>query len=179
MPTDVIQALENEQGKIESLFDDVRRPDIERPPVLQEIVRRVSAYIAVEQNVVLPVVKQKVRSGHRLARTVLAEHHRLEKILVRVEHRKANSPDMPDLVTELLDAFKAHAKSTGSSLFPALRKSLPDHELVELGQQVAEGENIIKSHPHPHLLSLGPANRVLLPLAAFIDRLRDRTVDNP
>jgi hypothetical protein len=101
----------------------------------------------------------------------------MEHLLVLSERRKVNSPDMPAIVSQLLDVFGAHEERC-ALLLPALQSELSEPELEELGAKMQGAENVILSHPHPHLLALGPVYQWTTRFASRWDRVRDRTVRN-
>lgn len=47
-----------------------------------------------------------------------------------------------------------------------------------MAEKITAADDMVLSHPHPHLLSLGPLATVTTRLASRFDRLRDRTVNN-
>jgi hypothetical protein len=59
-----------------------------------------------------------------------------------------------------------------------MRDQLGSAELEELGVKMRSAENVILSHPHPHLLALGPVYHWTTRIASSLDRVRDRTVRN-
>lgn len=178
MAADVVDILERDHTEIRTLFEDVRRPDSDHRTVMRDIIQRSAAHVAVERNVLYPAIKHRLGDDEQLTDRLLADFHDVERLLVLIERRKTNSPDMPGLVTKLMDVMDAHAQAADASLFPAIRSRLDTGEREHLGEQVSFDESVVLSHPHPHLLSLGPLNRLLLPLAAAFDRLRDRMVSN-
>ena len=116
--------------------------------------------------------------GNGLSEELAADYERMERLLVLIERRKFNSPDIPQLVNELKDAVDDHAARSERELFPELSSRLSQTEAEELGAKVDREEDMIGTHPHPHLLSLGPLADRLTGVAARFDRLRDRTVNN-
>ena len=99
----------------------------------------------------------------------------MSKLLVLIERRKGNSPDLPGRVTQLHDLYHGHARRFELAVIPGLRHAVGNDELEDLKQRIEAAESTIMSHPHPHLLSLGPFSRVTTRLAAFVDRARDKT----
>jgi hypothetical protein len=57
-------------------------------------------------------------------------------------------------------------------------RSGPEDELAEMAQKITAAHYTVPSHPHPHLLSLGPLATVTTRLASRFDRLPIRTVNN-
>jgi mannose/cellobiose epimerase-like protein (N-acyl-D-glucosamine 2-epimerase family) len=97
--------------------------------------------------------------------------------MVLIERRKFNSPDVPDLATQLKDASESHARTAAAEVFPALGELAWD-EQVELGDKVEDEDTLHASHPHPHLNANKLVSATLGKAAAKWDGLRDRTVNN-
>jgi hemerythrin superfamily protein len=175
---DAVELLARDHVEVRQLFDRLQRPDEDRKAVLRDLLRRIAAHVAVERSVLYPVLKAGEPEAARLGDGLREDHDEIERLLVLIERRKPNSPDVPALATELRDVVLAHETAANERLFPRMRADLSPEELCELGSRMSYDEGLVLSHPHPHLLSLGPLNRILLPLAGFFDRLRDRTVTN-
>jgi hypothetical protein len=146
--------------------------------ILKELLRELAAHVSAEQSLVYPVVVAEEIGGADLASGLKGDYDEIGRLLILIERRKVNSPDMPDLVTELLDATRAHIDRCQEVLFPGLEASLTMEDQVDLAARLDSADDTIVSHPHPHLLSLGPLSRFTTRLASRFDRVRDRTVDN-
>jgi molybdopterin converting factor small subunit len=170
--------LEKEHADIEELFERVSDPDANRRKVLQEILKRISTHIAVERGVFYPVMTDKGFGGPEAAQKLKDDYEEMERLLVLIERRKVNSPDIPQLVTELRDRFIDHNREFAERVKPDCMSDLSPEELQDLDERMASADDVILSHPHPHMLALGPISRLTTRLAASFDRLRDRTVDN-
>lgn len=152
-------------------------PGANRVAAWLEAVRLMATHVAVERTFVYPVVKRRRLGSPELANQLRRDYARMEHLLVLTERRKINSPDMPDLVAEVLDAFNAHEDRCSTDLIPGLEK-LGEQELAALGTKMQGAGRVILSHPHPHLLALGPVYQLTTRMAARWDQLRDRTVSN-
>jgi hypothetical protein len=170
--------LDHEHEGISRLFDQVSDPDADRVEVLFDINRRLAAHISVEQSVFLPVARDRQIGGPTMADELEHDYHEMQRLLVLIERRKFNSPDLPELVTELKDVFGAHTKRFSESLCGDATEHLTGEQLEELRHRLENADETILSHPHPHMLALGPISRLTTRLAARFDRLRDRTVRN-
>lgn len=175
--TSVTDVLEDQHRRVADLFERVASPDEDRPAVLHALLREMAAHVAAERAAVKPVVDRK-EIGDDLAGRLSEDYERMENLMVLIERRKFNSPDVPDLVSELKTASEEHRARADSELLPGLRQHLTAEEQTELGEQVAGEEAIVTSHPHPHLLSLGPLADVATRLAQKWDAARDRTAVN-
>ena len=173
----VVDVLRDQHRQVAELFDRVSEPDEDRPVVLHDLLRELAAHVAAERSSVPPLVGETAISGE-LHDALMDDYDRIEKLMVLIERRKFNSPDVPDLVIQLRDATRAHIGRADEELFPALDTRLSEARKLELGDTLRDEEDMVTSHPHPHLLSLGPVADVLTKVASRWDRLRDRTVNN-
>jgi hypothetical protein len=178
MADSAVEVLAREHRDLRELFDRVRDEDADRVAAWHEVVRHVATHVAVERTFVYPIVKRRGLGSPRLAEELRHDYGQMEHLMVLTERRKINSPDMPDLVTRVLDVFEAHERRCANVLMPMLTEKLSPAELEELGAKMRGAENVILSHPHPHLLALGPIYQWTTRLAARWDRVRDRTVRN-
>lgn len=158
------------------MFEKVSDPAADRPAVLHSILRELAAHVAAERAEVLPVAKSHDIGGDGFADELVADYERIEELMVLIERRKFNSPDVPGLVADLKGVVEAHAGRGRDVLVPGLRRSLRPEELDDLGEKVSHADSMVISHPHPHLLSLGGISSRLTRLLARFDLLRDRTV---
>lgn len=173
----VLDVLEEQHRRVAELFDRVAAPDEDRPAVLRSILRELAEHVAVERSTVKPVVDERGIGGD-LAGRLKEDYERIEKLLVLIERRKFNSPDVPDLLSELHGVVSEHDERSRRHLLPGLRDHLSVEEQAELGRKVADGEVLVTSHPHPHLLSLGPLSDLMIRVAEKWDAARDRTASN-
>jgi Hemerythrin HHE cation binding domain len=173
-----IEVLEREHEDLRELFARLPDPESDRTGTWSEIVKRIATHVAVERTFIYPLLKRRRLGPPGLAGELRHDYSQMEHLLVLTERRKINSPDMPELVTNLLDVFEAHQSRCTTTLVPLMREQLTDQELEELGAKMRGAENVILSHPHPHLLATGPIYKWTTRVASRWDRVRDRTVRN-
>lgn len=172
------EVLSREHERLNEAFDRIRDENADRGAAWHAAVKQMTTHVAVERTFLYPVVRRRHLGTPRLARELRHDYSRMQHLLVLTERRKLNSPDMVELVTELLEVFEAHVQRCATGLIPAMDKGLDPDELEELGAKMTGAENVIVSHPHPHLLALGPIYPVTTRVASRWDRFRDRTVRN-
>jgi Hemerythrin HHE cation binding domain len=177
MKQDVIEVLSEDHAAVQALFVRVSQPDEDRPAVLGQLLRALSAHVAAEKQLVVPVLLEHSDKGKVLANRLRDDHDAIEKLVILVERRKVNSPDVPDLVTDLLEITKSHAGQADEHLLPFLRDQLSPVELADLGAAMRSDELQLTSHPHPHLPDTGPLANVIRRAAALVDRGRDSSTD--
>jgi hypothetical protein len=167
MSVSVVDVLHRQHERVAELFGQVSHPDEDRPARLRELLQELAAHVAAERQIASGVDDPDLSGQYR----------RMEELMILIERRKFNSPDVPDLVNELLSVNESHTRSAESVLFPALRGLSPE-EQAELAAQVDREETEMVTHPHPHLNSNELVSATLGKAAVKWDTARDRTVNN-
>jgi hypothetical protein len=173
----VVDVLRAQHERVDELFGRVSSPDEDRAVVLRELLRELAAHVATERSVLDGVVGSRVGSAEAASR-MGEDHRRMSKLMVLIERRKFNSPDVPDLLNDLRGVLDGHLDLLDGEVFPALQSDLDAGELDDLGRRAEQAGEMVTTHPHPHLLSLGPLADRLTSWASRWDALRDRTVTN-
>jgi hemerythrin-like domain-containing protein len=167
--------LAAEHAELEALFERVSSPDEDRVAVLNQLTRLLSAHVDVERQLLLPVLEDRVPDGEALSSQIRDDHKHIDHHVKLLERRKPNSPDVPDLVTDLLHITTAHVSLANARVLPGLEQALSETELGELGQQMSSDERRVLNHPHPALPNRGPLATVTRKAAEMVDHLRDRS----
>ena len=140
MEQDAIVVLSEDHAAAQALFARVSQPDEDRPAVLGQLLRMLSAHVAAEKQLVVPILLEHSDEGEALADQLRDDHDAIEKLVILVERRKVNSPDVPDLVNELLAITKRHVRQADEELVPFLRGQLSAAELADLGTALRSDE---------------------------------------
>ena len=177
MEKNAIVVLTEDHAAVQTLFARVSQPDEDRPAVLGQLLRLLSAHVAAEKQLVVPVLLDRSDEGKALADQLRDDHDAIEKLVILVERRKVNSPDVPDFVNELLQITKRHNRQADECVLPFLRDHLSEAELADLGAALRSDELQLTSHPHPHLPDTGPLAKITRKAASLIDRGRDSSTD--
>jgi Hemerythrin HHE cation binding domain len=177
MEKNAIMVLAEDHAAVQALFARVSQPDEDRPAVLGQLLRSLSAHVAAEKQLVVPILVVHADEGKALADQLGDDHDAIEKLVIRVERRKVNSPDVPDLVNELLQIVTRHSRQADECVLPFLGDHLSEAELADLGAALRSDELQLASHPHPHLPDTGPLAKVTRKAAALFDRGRDSSTD--
>ena len=162
--------LAGRHEELREQFDRVSDPDGDRIEALGRLTQLVAAHISAEQSLVVPLLKRKGIGGRRLVRRLKSEYRRMGRLTVRIERRKANSPDLPALVTELQDVYQRHVRRFELYVASKLRGRVDAEELADVEERMDSAEATIMSHPHAHLISLGPLSRMTTRVAAVVGR---------
>jgi hypothetical protein len=175
---DALEVLAGEHAEIQALFARVSRVDEDRPAVLEQIMQRLSDHLDMEKHTLVPVLEERLDDGGVLARQLREAHDRARRILLLLERRKVNSPDVPDLVTELMDITDAHVRQAETDLEPRLRRASSSEELAQLGAAMLSDERRSLSHSHPMVPANGPIAAIGHKLAEVVDDLRAHTSED-
>lgn len=177
MSEDAVAVLQAEHDTMKDLFDRVSRPDVDRKEVLEQLMQTIALHVSVEKQMLIPVLHDDVRDGPAMAERVRDYHDHVEKLLTRMERRKFNSPDIADLVNELLTISQRHIAEADTTVIPGLRDALTADQLAELGKRMVSDERHMLTHAHPVMPDNGPIADLTAKVAEFIDGRRDRSHD--
>ena len=171
-----LQIIQGQHDDIETCFARVSDPDADRRAALGDLIRQLASHVSIEHSIIYPAIVKSEIGGRDLRRRLKGDYRRLQRLLVRIERRKVDSPDLPQLVTALQTAFRRHVGR--GNFWSGFEERLGTEDLEDLSNRLERAHDVMQSHPHPHLLSLGPLSRLTTRLAARFDRARDRTVTN-
>lgn len=175
MDDDVVAVLNAEHGTLRELFRRVASPDEDRGQVLNTLMQTMTSHGEMEMQILAPVLKARVEGGDAMAERMGSEHDRIEHLLTLLERRKVNSPDVPGMVTELLNINDAHITDADTALLPGLRAALSDEELSDLGRRITSGQARQLTHSYPIVPGNGPIAGIAHKLAEIVDAIRART----
>ena len=172
--TDLISLLLEDHRVLTRHMEQVLNAPMERREELFfTLVQRVMAHEAAEELVVYPAVR-KLAGGEAVADERIAEQAQGEAQLLGIERLHPTSNDFASEFAHVLTEVKRHAHNEEITAFSMLEHSLSASELEDLGERYEKAKAGAPTHPHPHVPHTAVSNRLLGPLVAKFDRLRDR-----
>lgn len=135
----------------------------------EELVRHEVA----EEVVVYPVLRERADNGNEVADACIAEQSEAERALAAMESVQQDPDALRPRLEHLRSAVLAHAKHEERDVFALLTASVDENELVEMGRRYERALVAAPTHPHPHAPDSPPGNKILGPIAALADHLRD------
>ncbi len=170
----IVDLVLRDHEKVKSLFAGV---DVQGTDQLEdyfcnlreELVRHEVA----EELVVYPAFRKHVSGADAVADACLAEQSSAEDTMSELEHEQPDTEAFRARLRELRAAVLEHAQHEERDIFPALANAVGEAELVQLGERYERALQMAPTHPHPHAPDTPPGNRVLGPVAALVDRMRD------
>lgn len=177
---DAVELLEHDHRMVEQLLRDygAAHSDGQRRGVVELLVRELSKHAALEEVTVYPFAKKfldgKVNVDHHLS-----EHMAMKKTLASLDELSEGDDAEGRLVEELKQEVNEHVEDEEHEFFPALKDSVDEEALAELGSQLDEAKKVAPTRPHPGAPDEPPMLTLAAPLAAIYDRLRDRVQGRP
>ena len=169
---DGITVLTTDHRAVETLFSQVEGQSNPDRDVVNKIVKELSIHDAIEKQYLYPTVREKATEGNRMADHSIEEHDKVAETLLAVD--KADpGPEQAKLLAELIRMVKSHVEEEEQQIFPAMRASMSQGELDQLGEKLETGKKTAPTRPHPHAPSEGLGTKVAGAMSAPLDKARD------
>ena len=101
------------------------------------------------------------------------EESEAEQLLARLEKLDPTTEEFRGAIRDLESAVLDHAQKEEAEVFPLLAANEESGYLALLGQKFKGEKLAAPTHPHPHVPDSPLAQKLVGPVAAFIDRMRD------
>lgn len=167
LTTDHREALEL-LDRIAASTDPAQRRDL-ADTVIAEVVRHSVA----EEMYVYPAMREHLPDGEKVVAHDIEEHKQLELIMKKLEYVDADQPRFDEVVREMTEVLRHHARDEEDEQFPRLRASIPREELVRLREKVDAAKTIAPTRPHPLSPNAELFHKLAGPGVGLVDRLRD------
>ena len=173
--TDLISVITKDHREVESIFKELETgagPGTRKDLVDHVIAELVRHSIAEEQHM-YPAARKYLDDGDKIADHEIEEHAEAEEVMKQLEGLKPEEPKFEELLNKLMQDVRHHIEEEEGDLLPKLRAACSPEELAELGEKIQRAKKIAPTRPHPSAPSKPPANLILAPGTAFIDKIRD------
>lgn len=172
-PVDLVSLLEQDHQVVQDAFREIDQAGAERlPELFWSLTELMVRHEVAEEIVVYPALK-KLPAGKAIANARIAEQSAAEEDLARMEKLDPRSEEFAEALGALEQAVLEHAQREEKEAFPLLVNRLTSEDLVKMGERYIKAKNASPTHPHPHAPDTPPGNRVMGPVAALVDRIRD------
>jgi len=169
---DVIGVLLDQHTRVKNLLTEVAAAT---GPAKQEHfdeLRRLLAVHEAGEEAVLRPVSQKA-AGEQVADARDAEEKEANDALSVLEKLDVTGIEFAVKFAEFQKAVLAHAEHEEAEEFPAVRALCSPPELQEMGRRLLEAESRAATHPRTSTAGSSAAQKVMGPLAAMVDKVRD------
>jgi hemerythrin superfamily protein len=171
---DILDLLADDHREAESLlnrFESV--PDVDRDQYFCQVVQELVRHEVAEELVVYPALRSDASGGDQEADARIHEQAKAEQMLAEMEELDVGQAEFQAKFVTLREAVLEHAKAEESGAFVMLRQSEDADARTKLGARYESAKASAPTHPHPHSPDTPPGNKILGPVAALADKLRD------
>jgi hemerythrin superfamily protein len=171
---DAVEFLIDQHNQVKALFEQITNglPTERRQP-FEAVVRALAVHETAEEEVVWPVVRQRVPNGDTLAKRRMAEEDQAKKALSGLEKVDPASTDFGPLFARVRDIVLEHATHEEREVFPLLREHQTPDMLDAMRKAIIAAEATAPTHPHANAPESAVGNMVMGPFVAVADRVRD------
>lgn len=145
----------------------------QRRALFEQVSEELSRHAVAEEELLYPIVRNKVPNGDQLADHALEEHQEVKEALARLEKMSLDNLDFEGEFRTLVTNVTEHVNEEESEFFPLLQQHLDDEALLTLGTNLAAAKMLAPTRPHPNAPNTPPFNALVGVPAALVDRARD------
>jgi hemerythrin-like domain-containing protein len=169
----VIDVLAEQHRELLELCELLVHGPGDRRPVAHVVIGTLSRHLSGEEQYLYPAVRRVVPDGDALADRELAEDHELLVILRRLDRSRPGDDDFDRVAGDVATAVGRHVEADERELLPVLRRMMPVEDLIRVGNRLETAEEAAPTRPHPGTPSTPPWNKVVDPVVAVADKVRD------
>lgn len=173
---DLVAVIVHDHREVEQAFGELESGsgDAEyRRNLADHVIAELVRHSVAEEQFMYPAVRKHLSGGDQLADKEIEEHGEAEQIMKRLESMDATDAEFEQLLGELMQNVREHVQDEENNLLPELQRACTEDELRDLGDKVENAKKVAPTRPHPASPSTPPANLILAPGVAFIDKIRD------
>ena len=145
--------------------------------IVEHIIEALSVHAAIEEQVFYPTIRDQVDGIEDQTLESLEEHHVVKWLLSELEDLPPDDERYVAKTTVLIENVRHHVEEEEQDLFPKVRKVLTTKQLDDLGAALERAKERAPLRPHPRSPDVPPANLVVGPAAALVDKVTERVRD--
>jgi hemerythrin superfamily protein len=176
--TDALTLLKKDHRHVEELFErfeHLAKEGLEegKGDLVADITRQLSIHASIEEQVFYPAVRRALPDGDELAGHLRDDHQEMKEALAALETMEPSELGFDAKARVLISNVRAHVVEEEGQVFPKIEQRLSAETLEEMGGALEKAKRTAPTHPHPKAPSTPPANVIVGPPTAAIDRVRD------
>jgi hemerythrin superfamily protein len=163
------QAVEEKFVKFEDLGPRALKT---KAALVADVIEALSIHAAVEEELLYPVVRDRLADEEGQVLEALEEHHVVKWTLSELDGMSLEHERFDAKFTVLIESVRHHVKEEENELFPKVRKGFTRTELTDLGEALAQAKLTAPNKPHPRSPDEPPMNAVAATVTHPFDALR-------
>ncbi|GAA4552290.1 hemerythrin domain-containing protein [Amycolatopsis samaneae] len=174
--TDLVSVITEDHRAVERVFTELEAGDTgpeRRKDLTDHVIAELVRHSVAEEQFMYPAARKHLPDGDAVADHEIAEHAEAERVMKDLEGRQPDDPRFEELLGKLITDVRHHVDEEETDLLPKLQAACSPEELRDLGEKVLRAKKIAPTRPHPAAPDRPPANLILAPGTAFVDKIRD------
>jgi len=143
----------------------------QRKRLAERLVIEESRHEAIEEMHFWPAVREHLPNGDEMADTAIAQEEEGKEMLDKLD---AGTPGFEKLLADFTRAARAHINYEEIHVWPRFRTVLTKEQASELGSRLETAKKTAPTRPHPRTPASPMAQRATGPVAAAVDKARDK-----
>ncbi len=173
---DLVSVITEDHRAFERIFKELetgKGSDEHRKDLADHVIAELVRHSVAEEQFMYPAARKHLSDGDKVANHEIEEHAEAERVMKDLEGLEPKDKRFDELVGKLIEDVRHHIEEEEGDLLPKLQKACSSEELRDLGEKVLRAKKIAPTRPHPAAPDRPPANLLLAPGTAFIDKIRD------
>jgi len=173
---DLISVIVTDHREVEAIFTELESREgspEHRRDLVDHVIAELVRHSVAEEQYMYPAAREALPDGDEIADHELEEHAEAEKVMKELDGLDPTDPKFEDVLTKLMEDIRHHVQEEETDLLPRLQEACSADQLRELGEKVQKAKAIAPTRPHPSAPDKPPANKILGPGTALVDRMRD------
>jgi hemerythrin superfamily protein len=172
----LISVITEDHREVEAVFQELESGEgtpEHRRDLADHVIAELVRHSVAEEEYMYPAAREALEGGDELADHELEEHAEAEKLMKQLDGLDPTDPRFDELLGTLMAEIRHHIEEEESDLLPKLEAACSEEQLRDLGEKVVRAKAMAPTHPHPSAPDKPPANKLLAPGTALVDRMRD------
>ncbi|ANN17038.1 hemerythrin [Amycolatopsis orientalis] len=177
---DLVSVITEDHRAFERIFKELesgKGGDAHRKDLADHLIAELVRHSVAEEQHMYPAARRHLPDGDEVADHEIEEHSQAEQIMKDLEGLEPKDNRFDELMGKLIEDVRHHIEEEEGELLPKLQGACSAEELRDLGEKILRAKKIAPTRPHPAAPARPPANRILAPGTAFIDKIRDALED--
>ncbi|HCT81534.1 MAG TPA: hemerythrin domain-containing protein [Micromonosporaceae bacterium] len=169
----IIALLAEEHEQLTELSSELAAAENPARELADVITAAITRHLSAEEQYLYPTIRAMLPDGQRIANREIERDTTLLKQLALLETMRPETQAFRDLARSIDDDLHRHRQACTKQIFPQLRDTATEADLIRLGNRVEVAKESAPTRPHPDSPATPPLNKVTDPALGVVDKVRD------